>query len=168
MKRPLVALAAAVVAIAIAAVPTRSLARDFAYLNDKQLSELRALGIPIVLPASLPPSYLLKGFDQQRSAKAYTLHFEGPGHHGMFLAVSASDLGDVPPDYTSFRRSFDADSPLLGTAHFEPLHDGGRWLWTATYLPVDRSHPAAARMNIGGDSASDLKTVYAALKPLSK
>jgi hypothetical protein len=38
----------------------------------------------------------------------------------------------------------------------------------ATNLPVDRPHPAAARMNAGGDSASDPKTVYAALKPLSK
>jgi len=43
VKRPLVALAAAVMVIGIIAVPTPALARDFAYPNDKQLGELRAL-----------------------------------------------------------------------------------------------------------------------------
>jgi hypothetical protein len=163
-----VALLTAAMAIAIVIVPMPSLARDFAYLSDKQLTELRALGIPIVLPAELPPGYSLARFDLDPDAKDYVLHLQGPAHRSIFVSVSVSEFGDAAPDYTTFRRSFDADSPVLGKAHFEPVDSLGKWMWAATYIPLNRSHPASPQMNIGGDSTSDLKTVYAALRPLPK
>ena len=168
VKRPRVALLTAALASAIVILPLPSLARDFAYLNDKQLIELRALGIPIVLPAALPPGYVLSGFDVDRDAKDYILHFTGPAHRSIFVSVSVSEFGDAAPDYTTFHRSFDADSAVLGKAHFEPIDSLGKWSWAATYIPLSRSHPASPQMNIGGDSTSDLKVVYAALRPLPK
>jgi hypothetical protein len=168
MKRPRAALLRAALAIAVVLVPAPSLARDFAYLSDKQLADLRALGIPVVLPAELPPGYALARFDLDRDAKEYVLHFRGPAHRSIFVSVSVSEFGDAAPDYTTFRRSFDADSPVLGKAHFEPVDSMGTWTWAATYIPLDRSHPASPQMNIGGDSTSDLKAVYAALRPLPK
>lgn len=168
VKRPVVVWLIAAMAIAGALLPTPSLAQDFAYLNDKQLAKLRALGTSIVLPAQLPPGYALSKIDVDRDAKSYSLSFRGPARHSMFISVTGSEGGDAAPDYTSFRRSFDANSPVLGKAHFEPVNDLDGWIWAVEYIPLSRAHPISPQLSMGGDSTSDLKAVYAALRPLPK
>jgi hypothetical protein len=138
---------------------TGAVAAGYSYLSPAQLAQLRALKIAIVLPAAVPSGYRLVHFEAVRNvAKTGTSSNIGAGD---------SEFGDADPDTSSFRRPFNATSPVLGRAMFEPYNVNGSWLWAATYVPIDRANPKAL-MNIEGTDTSALTRFFESMQRLPK
>jgi hypothetical protein len=165
-------------AAALLATPLRANGADYPWLTGEQMAQLRALPIPIVLPAYVPPGYRLVKFEAVRDvvrngrhsapANDYLLRFRGPAGREITITVADGGFGDTGPDYSTFRRPFIADSPVIGPAKFEPDNINGVWSWAATYVPLKRLGSDKAQLIMIGSDKSELARVYASLRPLPR
>ncbi|HEV3087995.1 MAG TPA: hypothetical protein VGX96_12280 [Candidatus Elarobacter sp.] len=165
------------IAAALLATPLRANAADYPWLTGEQMAQLRALPIPVLLPAYVPPGYRLVKFEAVRDivrngqhsapANEYLFRFRGPS--GEFtISVADGGFGDSEPDYSSFRRPFTVDSPVVGRAKFEPDNINGVWTWVALFIPLKRLGSDKAQLIVTGSDKSDIARVYASLKPLAR
>ncbi len=168
---------AVLVGASLSAVPRVAVAAGYSYLTAQQLAQLRALPIPVVLPASVPAGYHLARFEAVRDvvkngrhsapANAYTLVFADAAGHKVHIGVADSGFGDADPDTSSFRRPFTAKSAVLGSAKFEPYNIEGSWSWGALYVPVD-PHQPKTMMNIDGTDTSAVTKLFESMQRLPK
>jgi hypothetical protein len=143
-------------------------AAGYAYLSAAQLAQLRALPIPIALPASMPPGYRLTQFEvtNRTGEHRYDLTFSDSAKHRVLVEGGDCCFGDAEPDTSSFRRPFTATSPLLGNARFDPYNLGSGWIWAADYIPIDRR--TKTLLNIQGNDNAALTRFYGSLQRLPK
>ena len=168
---------AVLVAASLSALPPSAAAAEYSYLTAEQLVQLRALPIPVVLPASIPDGFRLVRFQAVRDvvknglhsapANSYQLVFADAAGHKVDIWVADSGFGDADPDTSSFRRPFTANSAVLGRAKFDPYHLGGSWAWAASFVPVDPRNPKTM-MNIQGTDTSALTRLFESMQRLPK
>jgi hypothetical protein len=170
---------AAVIAVAaLLATPLQANAGDYPWLTGAQMAQLRALPIPVVLPAYVPPGYRLVKFEAVRDvvrngqhsapANEYSFRFRGPAGREITISVADGGFGDTGPDYSSFRRPFTVDSPVIGRAKFEPDNINGVWSYAATFVPLKRLGSDKAQLIMIGSDKSEIARVYASLRPLAR
>lgn len=165
------------VATALAIAPAAVTAADFAYLTSSQLTQLRALPLPLVLPRTLPAGYRLAHFEAVRDvvknglhsapANEYDLTFRNGAGRELNFRVADSAWGDPAPDTDAYHRPFVVQSPVLGSTTFEPSRNASQWSWLSGYVTVDARNPKA-RMNVGGSNPADVTAFYRSFERLSK
>ena len=172
-----IAMVGAVVAAALATVPSYAGAASFSYLDSAQVAQLRTLSIPVLLPRTVPAGYRLLHFKAKSypfvgagaAGGTYELDFVDAAKHDILLIVSDAGLGDAPDYNDRSRKSFEAPLPGFGRVHFDPMNFNGPY-WYGQRVRVDRpsANHAVFLTITGSANPAALRAFCASMTPLSK
>lgn len=160
-----IARAAAVIVVSVATSAVA--AAPFAYLDAQWQTQLKSLGIPVVIPRQLPPGFRLSHFKGKSyptrvagtsvTRATYELDFLKGSKSDVILFVTDEHDTSAPPPRDPTRTPFSVTSPGAGLLHFVPVKDvvGPGWLSDTVRIDQPRgAHPVYLLLEGGTDKAS--------------